>query len=258
MKISSEMGAGSSKTSSTNCFYRVDTSSWDVSARAPGDFSKVPHEVLMYLLLTAENILTPLQMGQTCRFFYTICKESKIWRTHVYKRWAITSPSLPPALLKQETWRDRFIRFDACSSLFRGFALDRATNEFLPYPMEINIDCVSHSLANTQVSQPATNSPTGTTFLDRRGDRKGCLQVDARCRWSTLRDSLTRIQGVIGESSIGFGDRFAVNRFLKTSNPRIFNFRETELLRGGDIAIPNNYAAMIVGPLMYISFGNLV
>jgi hypothetical protein len=187
-----------------SCYYQVNTEPW-TTIQSPGRLCVLIEDVLLHLLSSAP-ITTTIALSKTCRFFYLLSKDDSIWRTHAKRRF-----NLLPNVLTDSSYRDLYIRLDSCSTCFNGFAIDRATNEFLPYPMEILI---------------AETSFSGNP-------KKGALKLmDARCRWPTLRDSLTRVEGFVGETTEGFCDRFSRNQFLGSSNPRIFKFKETELLRG--------------------------
>ncbi|TPX35141.1 hypothetical protein SmJEL517_g02384 [Synchytrium microbalum] len=126
----------------------------------------------------------------------------------------------------ERNWKQLYIRLDSGITGWKGYALDRATNGFKPYPMEVLI---------TESGQSSVNG------IMKRDSFSGV------CRWSTLRDSLTRLEGCI-DSSGSASHRFKTDVWLGTSIPQLVTFSETEIIRGSEIAVPNKYEGIWCGP----------
>ena len=119
----------------------------------------------------------------------------------------------------------------AFNTTFRGFAYDRATNEFVPYPMQLVINKTSYKRGKDEVF--------------------GKLNFKGGILWTTLDNGLTTVEGTVFDNMDKTKNRLTHDEFLLTAIPKICTFRETTIIRGDDIAVPNDYFSMSIGPLLF-------
>ncbi|KAJ1554163.1 hypothetical protein HK096_004777 [Nowakowskiella sp. JEL0078] len=194
-------------------------------------FKRLSVELCLHILRLLDP-LTSAHLAQTCRHWYSITTDELLYlaysrRFFNFKR--LHSPSLtnPSVTLPSESWKTVFQRLDDGRTTWIGFALDPATNNFRPYPLELHVNS------------------TFKTVLIHESETTSTIHFDACCRWASLRDSLTRAAGTMTYIS---PQRWGqANGFL---NKRVMEFQEIELLRGDNIAIPNTYKAVILGPVI--------
>ncbi|KAJ3009711.1 hypothetical protein HKX48_007787 [Thoreauomyces humboldtii] len=112
----------------------------------------------------------------------------------------------------EQTWCDMFWRLSVCRTRWVGCALDRATNQFEPYPMEL---VVKNAVA----------------------DGSHVVRIEGVCRWRTVGDAIIKMKGVVD---------------MDDGRSGAIAFREYKLLRGpvNTIAIPNKYRAACFGSVM--------
>ncbi|KAJ3060249.1 hypothetical protein HK102_009598, partial [Quaeritorhiza haematococci] len=200
-----------------------------------------------------------------------MCRDDSFYRAACRFRFSL-DPARHQTRLKYESiensWRDLYMRLDSGQTCWKGHAFDRATNGFEPYEMELIVSDVACTILLEQLLsveefvRDSVMTPTDKLLLTRKTDMSGF------CRWRTLRDSLTKMSGLILDAPYTIDNpttstststsnpayhtptRFAHDPFLKTTTPRTLTFEETQLLRGDNIAIPNKYSGILVGPVM--------
>lgn len=152
----------------------------DIIKPVAGQFSVLPAHVCLFLL---KNFITHLptaySLSKTCKFWYTLFIDDSIFRQAAATRFHLDTAELQIRLLHESletSWRDVYQRLDEGRTSWKGFAIDRATNNFLPYPMEIIIGKTKR-------------------VLDKRNKQQHILKTDfdGMCRWESLRNSLTKV-----------------------------------------------------------------
>ncbi len=100
-------------------------------------------DLALYLL----DFLDPkslVRLGATCRFWNVLSNDPMVWKHKVVARFKLdghaTATRLHFEAPHEQTWQALFARLDSYNSSFKGFAIDRATNQFLPYPFELLTD----------------------------------------------------------------------------------------------------------------------
>ncbi|KAI8807118.1 hypothetical protein BJ742DRAFT_854512 [Cladochytrium replicatum] len=236
-----------------------------------GIFARFSEDLCLYLLCHMD-LTSSRRLAQTCHFWARVGNDDTLFRQLAHLHFGVDTSMHQVRLayegVEEQCWRDLYQRLDCMRTGFKGFALDRATNAFAPYPMELIINT---SRTSVTVVQRGKGESQPLDVLDaefityQSGQRrrwslrgqKGQHNVNIRrtdfdgcCRWSSLRNSLTRTQGFIFDDATQPGARFRVDSWLGTNIPRPIAFDEVELLRGEDIAVPNKYYGFSVGPIV--------
>ena len=184
-------------------------------------------------------------LGQSSKFWNRLTEDDSLYRQRSKERFWVSVHDQTRRMYhesEERLWKDLYMRLDSGQTGWRGFALDRATNGFRPYPMELVITATSS--ASTDFKYGSYSGVGNITRMSLRRD-----SFSGVCRWSSLRDSLTRLEGFV-DDSWNAPYRFKVDPFLGTTLPRMVTFQETEILRGSEIAIPNKYYVVWVGPVL--------
>ncbi|KAJ3395342.1 hypothetical protein HDU92_005998 [Lobulomyces angularis] len=218
---------------------------WSVNSHR-GAFQKLPEEVIIYLIQYHIPLSpTGFALMQVSKFWYQLYNSphSQIFKIAAKERFRLDQNIANMYHLKCSSnefltcndWRNLYLRMDYGITVWQGFAIDRATNAFKPYPMEINIENATRSIEDT--------SRNGTKTLK--------TEFEGSCRWKSLKNSLTKISGQITDQlGAKVVSRFDLDPFLNSPPPRTCSFLETKIIRGDDIAIPNHYYSMMVGPVL--------
>ena len=227
--IKTTMGASQSQTNSHfQCILKDDSTNktCQLSLRSQ-TFMKLPSEVLLHLLKNVD-VVTLINLSLTCSYFNQLCNENKetLFKLASIKRYCINPRQIEPYLRHSSTetsWKELYLRLNDGLTTWKGFAIDRATNNFQPYPMSICFKAASHRKRKDILS----------------------TEVVGVCKWSTLRNSLTLVRGIISDKT-GNKNRYTIDSFLGCSPPRLIKFVEERIIRGEDIAIPNTYCISIL------------
>lgn len=143
-----------------------------------GIFSVLSEELCLYILHNMD-LCTSRRMAQTCRFWCRLANDDLLFKFDARRRFSLDI-KLHQVRLNHESeekdWRNFYIRLDAAQTSWKGFAMDRATNVFKPYPMELVISQSSLNRRNLDNLEPHREKSFG-----------------GFCRWSSLRDSLTKV-----------------------------------------------------------------
>ncbi|KAJ3128939.1 hypothetical protein HK098_003036 [Nowakowskiella sp. JEL0407] len=200
-------------------------------------FSKFSVELCRTLL----RYLDPhsvVRLSQTSAIWNLIAFDDLLFEFFCRQYFHTSKFTLKKPISSGSAWKSTFQRLDDARCTWNGYALDPATNNFLPYPMELTVNSTFKTVSFLQ--QPASYN-----FNYSPGIPITTIHFDGHCRWSSLRDSLTRSAGTI---VLRNGTRFL--RENGSIIPRFIEFQEYELLRGDNIAIPNNYKGVILGNVM--------
>jgi len=85
------------------------------------------------------DVRTLSRLGRTCRFWRELALDEMAWKHKVVSRFNV-DPNWTAKRLRHEpfeqSWHALYTRLDLGNSSFKGFAIDRATNSFRPYPFE--------------------------------------------------------------------------------------------------------------------------
>ena len=122
-------------------------------------------------------------------------------------------------------------------------ALDPATNDFTPYPMELVFtECTIKHIQGIQANI------IGIEAADVSGLSDVCLsEMHGFCRWRTLNDGLTRVEATIVDNSLTDNSRFQMDPLSNHHVLRNVVIEEVSVMRGTDLAVPNRYYAVTNG-----------
>ncbi|KAJ3322917.1 hypothetical protein HDV06_002576 [Boothiomyces sp. JEL0866] len=147
-----------------------------------------------------------------------------------------------------ETWKTFYERLDQARTGWRGYCIDPLTNNFEPYPMEMVLQsCQTNQLYGLMAEVVGLEC----TSVGNLG-RLSVGEIKGFCRWKTLDDSLTSVVGNLVDIYNRFPTRFIVNAVTNRPLIRHIVFKEVEIIRGIDIAVPNKYFGLLDG---YIAIG---
>jgi hypothetical protein len=223
-----------------------------------GLFCFMSPELCLYMLKFMD-VPTACEFGRTCHFWFRLCSDDSYFRFLSQQRFHVHAPQSHQYRLRfeseEKSWRDLYMRLDGGMTTWRGLAMDRATNQFDPYPMQWIVSAVTGHSNESSLARPASQTsfqdmdasiPAAQSFKWRE------TRVDAVCRWVTIKDALTKASGVIiDDTSDSFkGKRFLPDAWVNTTTVRTVMFEESEILRGENIAVPNRYFGMMAGPIM--------
>ena len=163
-------------------------------------------ESLLVLVFTYLDSRTACALTQTDQLLNKISfdHEEFLCRARVQAQFGTNFP--PPCNL---TWKEWNQKLYFGHGYYTGFALDKFTNNFEPYPM------IFHH------NWTATHPLAGPTWI----------------QWPTLRNSITRVTT-------------SYARQQHSDLLKCFTFREIEIVQGGDILVPNDYACLHFGPVL--------
>ncbi|TPX44204.1 hypothetical protein SeMB42_g04408 [Synchytrium endobioticum] len=207
-----------------------------------GSFQVFSEELCMHMLSFLDPTSASI-MGQTSKFWERLTEDDSLYRQRAKERFWLNVYDQTRRMYhesEERSWKDLYVRLDSGQTGWRGFALDRATNGFMPYPMELLIRGPSPE-RDMHESYGDTSNITGMSVKQE--------SFSGLCRWSTLRDSLTKLQGFV-DDAWNTSCRFKIDSFLRTTIPRMVTFQETEILRGTEIAVPNKYYGVWAGPVL--------
>jgi hypothetical protein len=145
-----------------------------------GQFSALPAHVCLHLMKCfITHLPTAYALSKTCKFWNALFNDDSIFRQAAAARFHLDTAELQIRLLHESletSWKDVYQRLDEGRTSWKGFAIDRATNNFLPYPMEVIIGKTNRT-------------------LDKRNKHQHILKTDfdGMCRWESLRNSLTKV-----------------------------------------------------------------
>ncbi|TPX57099.1 hypothetical protein PhCBS80983_g04063 [Powellomyces hirtus] len=190
---------------------------------APGHdnpFQRIPTDLLLTLLqhLPPSSLQRLAQTSSALHTVITTNMES-LYRHRVLTLFRLQSQRRQHSYrmmfegIQEQTWCDMYWRLSVCRTRWVGCALDRATNHFEPYPMEL----VIKNAATTRGSSS--------------------VRIDGVCRWRSVGDAVTKMKGCV-----------KVEEGWSTS----VEFREHKLVRGpaDTVALPNKYTAECFGSVM--------
>ncbi|KAI9090974.1 hypothetical protein DFS34DRAFT_597374 [Phlyctochytrium arcticum] len=185
----------------------------------------LPHDVLFHLL----QHVPPLSLhtfSATCRSVHRFIEANMdaLYRHYTTSHFGLSNPCLTyyhtkrlaHESIQEQTWLDMYWRLTVCKTRWIGWAMDRATEDFNPYAMELIIRDVRASPLRTSE-----------------------MKVNGVCRWRAIGDALTSVRGTLKIPE------------HHSRNPSPFAFEEHCLLRGPNtIALPNTYVGLVWGSVM--------
>ncbi|KAJ3276351.1 hypothetical protein HDV01_004974 [Terramyces sp. JEL0728] len=215
----------------------------------PTTFDILSNEECIYLLKLLD-IQSGSRLSCTCKRMYLISQQLSLYRHHARVRFGVDLPYHDIRLKHEtfETWKTLYQRLDEARTGWRGYCLDPMTNNFDPYPMELVLQSCQKVQLYGLMAEAVGLECTSVGNLGRLtvGDIKGF------CRWKTLNDSLTSVVGNLLDIYSPFPTRFIVNSVTNRPLTRHIVFKEYEIIRGADIAVPNKYYGLLDG---YIAVG---
>jgi len=187
----------------------------------PGEaFAVAPPEVLLNILyrLDIQNLL---KLGSSNSFWYSLVNSEDIWRYNCTERFRIISIDAACP-----TWKELYKNLESGLSHkgWSGCCLDALTNDFVPYPMKLR------NILREKTRQGGKNSQYS--------------YFTSICIWETL-GAETLVEAKVDHRK--YGNRFQENTFHKEIQQEMY-FVEVKLKKGIDIAIPNHYTGVFVGP----------
>ncbi|KAJ3310430.1 hypothetical protein HDV04_005010 [Boothiomyces sp. JEL0838] len=201
-------------------------------------------------LLKRLDIQTASRLSCTCKRLYLVSQQLHLYRHHARVRFGIDLPYHDIRMKHEafETWKTFYERLDQARTGWRGYCIDPLTNNFEPYPMELVLQSCQKIQLYGLMAEAVGLECTSVGNLGRLsvGEIKGF------CRWKTLNDSLTLVLGNLLDIYNPFPTRFIVNSVTNRQLIRHIVFKEIEIVRGEDIAIPNNYYGLLDG---YVAIG---
>lgn len=218
-----------------------------------GLFYFLPQDICVFMLLFMD-IPSVNVLAQTCKFWEILSRDDVFYRVHCFQRFNIDLAIHKKRLSFESfetNWKELYVRLDSGMTSWKGFAMDRATNTFTPYPMELIVSNVDKTIYSMQMTRSASDASFQGVTQNQITPRIKLREVpfDGVCRWKSVNDALTKASGVIIDD-LSIQGRFEVDSWLNTVKIRTVSFQETEIIRGTNIAIPNKYFGMIIGPCM--------
>ena len=195
----------------------------------------IPDDLILYLFdfIPLPNLT---RFICSCRRIFSV--GSDILRRQTKERFRIDGPYHTIRLMHEpveNSWLTFYRRLDKGFAGWRGFAFDPLSNWFEPYPMELVFQEAKEKRVKGIVAEAIGREASNIGKLD----DVSLVELEGFCRWRSLNDSLTKVDGSIVDKGtrVRFLKDPATNRLLL----RHIIFDETQLIRGTNIAVPNRY-----------------